>query len=116
VLRCYERFYEIARRHSGLRFEPRTAARLEMRYWEVHRGGAEKGDIPVLARVLSELHAELFGISEVAALESAVWRARAAATVDSLTAGTSEDPEADWKRLEVALRRCYELVVRALPA
>lgn len=112
VLRCYERFYEIARRHSGLRFEPRRAARLELRYWEVHRGAAANGP-SALARVLTELHAELFGLAEGPARESAEWRARAAATVDGITAGTSEDPEGDWTRLEVALRRCYEIVVGA---
>lgn len=115
VLRCYERFYEIAGRHSGLRFEPRRAARLETRYWKVHRGAAAHSDASALARALTELHAELFGLAEGPARVSAEWRARAAATVDGITAGTSEDPEGDWTRLEVALRRCYEIVVGAPP-
>ncbi len=37
VRRSLERFYRIARRYSGLRFDPARAAALELRYFDDHR-------------------------------------------------------------------------------
>ncbi len=114
VLRCYERFYEIARRHSGLRFRPREAARHEMRYWDVHRRTAADDEKPELTDVLAALHAELFSLSPDVARESAEWRARAAATVDRITSGRSDDVERDWASIDADLRRCYDIVSREM--
>ncbi len=113
VLRCYERFYELAAKHSGLSFDPSRAARFEMRYWDVHRALERVQDGSELVDALADLHAELFGIDAAAARASAEWRTRAAATVDGITGGRSRDVEGDWRKLEDELRRCYEIVSEA---
>lgn len=107
VSRCYERFYAIAARHSTLTFDPRRAARHELRYWDVHRRLSGEPDKGELVGALALLHAELFSISPEAARDSAERRARAAAIVDEITSRRSPEPERDWARLEAELRACY---------
>lgn len=116
VRRHLERYYRIARRYSGLRFDPARAAQLEVRYWDVHRrlsmtGQADKAEF---VEALTDLHAELFGLPPEQARESAEWRVRANNTVDAITGGTSADPAGDWRRLEEHLRQCYFSLARAL--
>jgi hypothetical protein len=104
-----ERYYRIARRYSGLGFDPARAAALEVRYWDVHRRLAMAGqtDKSEFVAVLAGLHAEVFGLSPQQTRESAEWRVRANNTVDGITAGASRDVEADWASLQADLRRCY---------
>lgn len=114
VRRHLERYYRIARRHSGLRFDPDRAAALEVGYWDVHRrlAAAGQADKSEFAAVLADLHAELFGLSPEQARASAEFRVRANNTVDDITAGRSPDAEADWASLQADLRRCYRSLQR----
>jgi hypothetical protein len=114
VRRHFTRFYRMARRWSGMAFEPRRAAELEVGYWIEHRrlvGNPDKGSF---VEAMTALHSHLFDLPPEVMRESAEWRVRANNTVDLITGGLSPDPEADWRRLEDELRQCYRSVQRAL--
>ena len=104
-------FYRLARRYSGLRFEPARAARLELRYWAEHRRLVGQPDKTAFRDSLIDLHAHLFAISTEAARASAEFRVTASNTVDRITGHLSTDPESDWRSLEADLRRCYRSIV-----
>jgi hypothetical protein len=108
----YEKFYRLARRYSGLRFDPARAAALELRYNEVHRRLSieKQADKTEFIEAMVALHSELFGLTPEQARESAEQRVLANNVVDTITAKTSADPEADWARLEDHLRRCYRSI------
>ena len=111
VERHLARFYRMARRYSGLRFEPRRAAALELRYWAEHRRLVGQDDKTPFLNALIDLHSHLFDLSPDEARESAEYRVEASNTVDRITGHLSSDPEADWARLEADLVRCYRSVV-----
>jgi hypothetical protein len=116
VLHFYTRFYELAQRYSGLVFNPRDVARLELRYNDDHRrliGNEDKGP---LLQTLIELHSALFGISPGEARESAEWRLKALNRVDTITGKTSTDVEGDWRRIQEELVHCYTSIARLAQA
>lgn len=112
VLACYERFYRLARRYSGLTFGAEHVAALEVRYNDDHRRLVGSPDKSELVQTLTELHCALFGLSPERARESAEWRVLAASTVDRITHRTSTNVSADWERIEDYLRRCYRSIQR----
>ena len=114
VLAYYEKFYRLARRFSGLRFDPAAVARLELRYNDVHRRLVGQPDKRAFVETRVELHAALFGIAPEQARESAELRVAANNTVDTISGRTSADPEADWRKLEEQLRGCYRSIQAAL--
>lgn len=105
-----EKFYRIARRHSGLEFDPGRVAALETRYWDVHRRLSGKPDKTDFIDTMIDLHSAVFGISRGEARESAELRVLANNVLDTITSKQSPDPEADWKRCEDYLRQCYESI------
>lgn len=107
ALRYYVKFFRLARRYSGLRFDPDRAAELELRYWDVHRRLVRHPDKGEFVQAMVALHGELFGLTPEQARESAEWRVQAASTVDRITGKTSTDVEGDWAKVEEYLRRCY---------
>jgi hypothetical protein len=111
-----ERFYRIARRYSGLRFDVTRAAVLEEQYWDVHRRLSGKPDKTEFIDTMIALHSEIFGISREQARDSAELRVLANNTVDLITSKTSVDPAADWIKLEEYLRQCYRSVKEAQQA
>jgi hypothetical protein len=114
VRRHFRRFYRMARRWSGMQFDPATAARLEIDYWVEHRrlvGNPDKGPF---IEAMTMLHSHVFDLSPERARESAEWRVEANNTVDRITGKLSENPEADWAELEDELRRCYRSIQREL--
>jgi hypothetical protein len=116
VAKYYEKFYHLARRYSGLRFDPKLAADLETAYNDVHRrlvGAADKSEF---VRTMTDLHSVLFGIPRDLARESAELRVLAANVVDQITGKRSLDVKEDWRRLEEYLRLCYTSVQRAMRA
>jgi hypothetical protein len=110
----YTRFYRLARRYSGLKFDPEQVGALELRYNDVHRKLVGQPDKAEFIQVMTELHSALFGIAPEAARESAELRVLANNTVDLITGHTSTDPEADWRKLEDYLRQCYRSIGRAV--
>ena len=113
VVREYlARFYRIARRYSGLTFDPDEAAARELRYYDVHRKLVGNPAKQEFVDAMAALHATLFGISLDEARESAQLRVLANNTVDEITSGRSGDVEADWQLLEEYLRQCYRAVQR----
>jgi hypothetical protein len=118
-----EHFYAKARASAGLRTDAATLAVLEMDYWIVHRELAvarktasdHTGDITPMVAALESLHAALFDAPPAAIRRSAERRAQAAATVDRITGGYSEDVAADWLLIEQELRAAYRTVI-ATPA
>jgi uncharacterized protein YndB with AHSA1/START domain len=114
VLKHLTRFYRLARRHSGLRFDPARAAALELSYWAEHRRLVYDPDKGPVVDAMTALHCELFALPPERLRESAKWRVAASDTVDAITGGYSLDPEADWANLEDELRRCYRSVYREL--
>ena len=114
ILAYLEKFYRIARRYSGLKYEPSRVAVLELQYFDVHRrlsGNPEKEEF---LQTLVDLHSAIFGLSTDQVRESAEWRLLAANTVDLITSNTSTDIEGDWAKLEEYLRRCYHSIQREL--
>lgn len=112
----YEKFYRLAQRYSGLRFDPARAAALELRYNEVHRRLSieRQMDKTEFIEAMVALHSELFGLTPEQARESAEQRVIANNIVDAITGKTSADPEADWARLENHLRRCYRSIANEM--
>jgi hypothetical protein len=109
-----ERFYRLARRYSGLPFDPARAADLELRYFAVHRRDTANPDKSALIDALTDLHAELLQLPPERVRESAAYRVQAAVLVDGITSHTSRDVEGDWARLEELLRQCYRSMSREL--
>src|SRR5919197_1688635 len=106
-------FYRLARRFSGLRFDPSRAAALELRYWAEHRRLVGQEDKTAFLQSLIDLHSHLFELTPDEARESAELRVQASNTVDRITGRQSPDPEADWRRLEQDLIGCYRSIVSA---
>lgn len=115
VLAFLEKFYALAGRYSGLKFDVAKVAALELCYFEVHRRLVEATDKSEFVQVLVELHSALFGLPPEQLRESAELRVRAADAVDRITSKRSTDVEGDWKRLEDDLRQCYRSIQRQLP-
>jgi hypothetical protein len=116
VRRFYAEFYRLARRFSGLRFEPERVAMLELRYNDVHRRLVGSPDKRAFVETMVELHSAIFGITPEQARESAELRVAANNTVDTITGRTAPDPEAAWRQLEEQLRGCYRSIQRAIGA
>src|SRR5258706_5369140 len=114
ILAQHERFYKIARRYSGLNFDPLRVAKLEEQYWDVHRRLSGKSDKTEFIQTMVDLHSAAFCISPAQARESAELRVLANNTVDLITSKTSTDPQADWAKLEEYLRQCYRSIKREL--
>lgn len=114
VHRYLEKFYRIARRYSGLKFDPEQVGSLELRYFDVHRRLVGMEDKSEYIEAMTELHSAIFGISPERARESAEWRVQASNLVDGITSRTSTDVEGDWAKLEDHLTRCYRSIQRHL--
>jgi hypothetical protein len=111
VIETYnEKFYRLARRFSGLSFEPKRVAALETRYWDVHRKLSGKPDKTEFIDTMTQLHSAVFGLSLKDAQESSELRVQANNVLDTITSRTSTDPDADWIRCEEYLRRCYNSI------
>lgn len=110
VREYYATFYRIARRHSGLTFDPQRAGELETRYNDDHRRFVGIPDKSAFVQTMVELHCCLFGITPAQARESAELRVEACNTVDRITGKISIDVESDWVRTEDCLRRCYRSI------
>lgn len=115
VLAYLEKFYRVARRHSGLSYDIKQVATLELQYFDVHRRLSGKPDKEEFLQTLMALHSAIFAISPEAAKESAEWRLLAANTVDLITSKASTDIAGDWTKLEEYLRRCYRSIKQARP-
>jgi hypothetical protein len=114
VLRYLEKFYAVARRFSGLTFEVKLVAALELQYFAVHRRLAGKTQKEKLLQTLTALHCALFTLTHRQARESAEWRMLAANTVDLITSRTSSDAESDWSKLESHLLKAYCSLAREI--
>lgn len=108
------RYYRMARRHSGLRFDPRRAAARELEYWVAHRRLLDSADKRDFVAAMTELHSELFGVPAEQMRESAEWRVAANNTVDQITSGRSANLEADWAQIEEQLAHCYRSIYRVV--
>lgn len=107
-------YFARARRAVGLRADAPTLAALELDYWVVHRELARRrkanradDDLSPMVDSLARLHAALFDSTPEQMRVSAALRALAAATVDRITGGYSDDVAADWARIHTLLRDCY---------
>jgi hypothetical protein len=116
VIVYFTKFYRLAGRYSGLHYDPVRAARLELRYYDIHRRLVEQDDKTKLVRAFVDLHCELFGLTSEQARESAEWRTEANNTVDLITGKKSTDVNGDWARIEEYLRRCYRSIQTQLDA
>ena len=111
-------FYAKARSAASLRTDAATLADLEMAYWVVHRKLAvarkampdHAGDIAPMVAALEALHAALFDAPPSAIRRSAARRAQAAATVDLICGGYSDDVAAVWQAIERLLQEAYRAV------
>ncbi len=117
ALRYIRKFYRVAAKYgSNAHFEPRRAADLEFKYWDVHRrlsGRPESEKMPLI-RTLAELHSALFGLPVEAVWQSALDRAHSTDTVDEITGKRSKDVEADWRKAGEYLRAAYRSIQEQL--
>jgi hypothetical protein len=109
-----EKFYRLARRYSGLKFDPAQVAALETRYWEVHRRLSGKPDKTEFINAMIDLHSAVFGVTPDDARESAELRVMANNVLDTITSKTSSSPDADWERCEDYLRQGYQSIQKHL--
>lgn len=114
VLRYLEKFYAVARRYSGLRYDVKRVAALELQYFEVHRRLSGKEEKEEFLQALIALHCAIFGLTPEQARESAEWRLLAANIVDLITSRTSTDIEQDWRKLEGYLLKAYSSIAHEL--
>jgi hypothetical protein len=114
VLAYLTRFYAIAGRYSGLKFNVPYVAALELQYFDVHRRLVDAADKSEFVETMADLHSAIFGLTPAQMRESAEWRVKAADTVDLITGKKSTDVQGDWARLEEYLRRCYGSIQREL--
>ncbi len=101
------RFYQLARKYSGLSFDAAQVADLELKTWIAHRELAGKPDKHRFVASMIDLHCALFGLEPRQARESAQYRVLANNTVDTITSGNSTNLEASWAELQEYLRRAY---------
>jgi hypothetical protein len=107
VLSYLEKFYRLARRYSGLSFDPNQVARLETKYWDAHRRLALQTDKTEFVEAMVELHAAVFNLTPEQVRESAELRVEANNVQDRVVLHKSSDPDRDWQICEDLLRRCY---------
>jgi hypothetical protein len=108
------RFYGLAQRYSGLKFDVAKAAHWEYRYWIEHRVLSGKPDKTAFIEAMTQLHATLFGLTPEQARESAELRVQANNVVDTITAHTAPDPAQAWTQIEDLLTRCYASIARQM--
>lgn len=114
------RYYAKARRAGDITAGASTLAEREMAYWIIHRRLAEerkaaadhRGDLTPMVDALALLHEAIFAVTPEQARASAEKRAQAAARVDRITGGYSQDVEEDWRLLEIELQEAYRILVR----
>jgi hypothetical protein len=112
----YAKFYRLARKYSGLQFDPGRVADLELRYNDVHRRLVGNPDKAEFVETMVELHGAIFGLPPERVRESAEWRVQANNTVDLITSKRSTDIAGDWACIEEYLRNCYRSIQRELEA
>jgi hypothetical protein len=108
------RYFARARRSAGISADAATLAGRELDYWVVHRELANRrkadrddGDLTPLVDALARLHAAVFGSTTERMRVSAALRALAAARVDRITGGYSDDVATDWQQIYALLRDAY---------
>ena len=111
------RYFARARRAAGIGADAATLADLELDYWVVHRELANRrkanradDDLAPLVESLARLHAAIFDSTPERMQTSAALRALAAARVDRITGGYSDDVGADWACIQRLLRDAYRAV------
>lgn len=116
------RYFDRARRSSGIPIDAATLSELEIDYWIVHRRLAvERMKQPDLDNTgpmvesLVRLHSALFGGAPEAVRRSAEYRALAAKAVDRITGRYSTDVAGDWRQVEAYLQQAYREIAAALP-
>jgi hypothetical protein len=63
VQEFYEKFYRLAQRYSGLKFDPARVGLLELKYNDVHRQLSGKPDKTEFVEAMVELHSAIFGLT-----------------------------------------------------
>src|SRR5437762_941065 len=71
VQKFYEKFYRLAQRYSGLKFDPVRAGALELKYNDIHRRLSGKPDKTDFINAMIKLHSTLFGLTPEQARASA---------------------------------------------
>jgi hypothetical protein len=107
-------YFTRARRSAGISANAATLADRELDYWVLHRELANRrkadradDDLTPLVDALARLHAAVFDSTPERMHVSAALRALAAARVDRITGGYSDDVAADWARIVDLLRDAY---------
>jgi hypothetical protein len=111
------RYFARARRPAAITADAATLAERELDYWVVHRELANRrkadradDDLAPLVDALARLHAAVFDSTPERMRVSAALRALAAARVDRITGGYSDDVSADWATIHELLRDAYRAI------
>lgn len=110
-------YFARARRAAGIGAGAAELAAVELDYWVVHRELARRrtadrtdDDLTPMVDALARLHAAVFDSTPERMRVSAALRALAAARVDQITGGYSDDVAADWAQIHRLLRDAYRAV------
>ena len=98
----YVRFYRLARRYSGLHFDPDQVAALELEYNLVHRELSGKADKSAFVDTMTRLHAAVFGLSLEQALDHTA-ASSDGSVADELRRVVTELGLGRWRSLQDAL-------------
>ncbi|MBN2448785.1 MAG: hypothetical protein JXR77_00265 [Lentisphaeria bacterium] len=102
-------YYALIAARSGCGLDPRSAARLELEWWQQRREGASAEDI---ARTMALLAAMVYRVPAEDLLPMARCRTGAMAYRDARRDGRMTD--ADWRHVRDALERAYAEALRVL--
>ena len=110
VLAYITRYYRLARRYSGMSFDPNIVAELEEAYWDVHRRLVGKPDKTEFIETLTRLHSALFELTPEQARPSANARVLANNTIDEIIRKETTDLNKSWADLRSYLYECYSSI------
>lgn len=105
-----EIYYQKIKEGSGLKFDPRRIAELEVGWWKLHDDLENNPDKSQLASLFAKLYSGLYGVKESDLITAGRFKAQA-----TLEHDLAEDPstppdqvDSHWKKAEELLIRFYE--------
>lgn len=104
-----DQYYAIISKATGRKFDVRTAAALELRWWKERRRNIVPKDY---ARTIAQVTALVYGVPEETVLPAARMRAEAMAYRDARRDGKMTD--ADWQEIARQLQLAYASLKESL--
>ncbi|HRF46518.1 MAG TPA: hypothetical protein PLC98_02735 [Anaerolineales bacterium] len=110
------RFYAFLNARRGSRIDVDRAARLDVRWWQIHRDHFAADDFAPLSDALADWLAEVYGLEREQVLEAARRRAYGILRSDRWVRDGMPEPSALLDQEVLALTASYAALLRALAA